>query len=558
MIKLGSLFDGISGFPYIAQRLGIKPVWASEIERAAIAISKKHFPKMEHLGDITKIDGSQIEPVHVVTFGSPCQDLSVAGRGKGLDGERSGLFREAVRIIREMRVATDRVYPRFALWENVPGAFSSNGGQDFRAVLSELAEAEVPMPQSGKWATAGMVELRDRRIFWRVLDAQYWGVPQRRKRIFLVTDFGNKCGPEILFKPESVRGDIEESNQAEKEASENAREGFKKQVRSTESTETKNHAENSTHNPIPQVKAFGDTGIGYWSEGFKTLRAEGENRPSRPSHVVVGFQSNASISDRQPVLDEKIPTMRTTSDSAVAIDCRNHSIGVVSGTLQAKSNGGQSLNYINPVAYGICSYESNSMKSPNPHSGIYEAKVARTIDQNGGNPACNQGGIAILHPEVVSTILASGAGFSRSGGSKGSEEDCYVVTGWPKKVTSTLDSHFGDKQGLEDQHVNSGCPLFVPDNNYQVRRLTPTECERLQDFPDGWTEWGEVYFPSVNSKKLERDLAKGMLRLGITQDQLLERISDSARYQTLGNSIAIPCGEYALEGIATALREVAQ
>ena len=254
MIKLGSLFDGISGFPYIAQRLGIKPVWASEIERAAIAISKKHFPKMEHLGDITKIDGSQIEPVHVVTFGSPCQDLSVAGKGKGLDGERSGLFREAVRIIREMRDATGGLFPRFALWENLPGAFSSNGGQDFRAVLSELAEAEVPMPQSGKWATAGVVELRDRRIFWRVLDAQYWGVPQRRKRIFLVVDFGNGCGPEILFKPEGLRRNLEKSNQAEKEASENAGEGFEEQTRSTESTETKNHAENSTHNPISQVK----------------------------------------------------------------------------------------------------------------------------------------------------------------------------------------------------------------------------------------------------------------------------------------------------------------
>ena len=554
MIKLGSLFDGISGFPYIAQRLGIKPVWASEIGRAAIAISKKHFPKMEHLGDITKIDGSQIEPVHVVTFGSPCQDLSVAGRGKGLDGERSGLFREAVRIIREMRVATDRVYPRFALWENVPGAFSSNAGQDFRAVLSELAEAEVPMPQSGKWATAGVVELRDRRIFWRVLDAQYWGVPQRRKRIFLVVDFGNGCGPEILFKPESMRGDSEKGGTAREEVARNAGEGIEKPVIPL------NTQIITRHNKLGRNTGFGAGKIGDPAYTLQEAHHHG---------VCLGFQSNASISDGQPVLEEKVPTIRTTSDSAVAIDCRNHSIGNVSGTLQAKSNGGQSLNYINPIML---------------------TDVASTLRAGSGAPKheSDERGRLVHCPKVTGTLCASGAGTNRPA-EQGNEVDLVIALqgngidradtagcnglGAKENISYTLntvDRHgvafhsfksFGDYRQSDTAKTLMACDDITTGDlvcqEYIVRRLTPTECERLQDFPDGWTEWGEVYLPAVNSKKLERDLAKGMLRLGVTKDQLLERISDSARYQTLGNSIAIPCGEYALEGIATALREVA-
>lgn len=155
--KLGSLFDGIAGFPLAAVRHGLMPVWASEIEPFPIAVSSKHFPDMKHLGDITKINGAEIEPVDVITFGSPCQDLSVAGKRAGLDGARSGLFLEAIRIIREMREATNDKYPQFIVWENVPGAFSSNGGHDFQAVLSEISNTEIPMPDSGGWANAGMV-----------------------------------------------------------------------------------------------------------------------------------------------------------------------------------------------------------------------------------------------------------------------------------------------------------------------------------------------------------------------------------------------------------------
>lgn len=217
-VKLGSLFDGIGIFPLCAVECGIEPVWASEIEPFPIEVTKRHFPEMKHLGDIIKVNGADIEPVDVVTFGSPCQDLSVAGKREGLKGERSGLFMEAIRIIREMRNATNGLYPRFAVWENVPGAFSSNGGRDFRAVLEEITEAEIPMPKSGRWAEAGMVRGNGREVAWRCLDAQYWGVPQRRKRIYLVTDFGGQRAAEILFEPAGVSGDTAASREAGEEA----------------------------------------------------------------------------------------------------------------------------------------------------------------------------------------------------------------------------------------------------------------------------------------------------------------------------------------------------
>ena len=156
-IKLGSLFDGIGVFPLAASRCGIRPVWASEIEKAPISITKRHFPEMEHLGDITKIDGRKIEPVHVLTFGSPCQNLSLIGNRSGLAGAKSSLFYQAFRIVHEMRDATDNLYPVILVWENVMGAFSTNDRMDFRAVLSAFADTEVPMPPSGRWGNAGMV-----------------------------------------------------------------------------------------------------------------------------------------------------------------------------------------------------------------------------------------------------------------------------------------------------------------------------------------------------------------------------------------------------------------
>jgi len=224
MMTMGSLFDGIGGFPLAAIRNGITPVWASEIEAFPIEVTKIRFPEMLHVGDITKLDGAKLPPVDVICGGSPCQDLSVAGQRRGLAGERSGLFMEQTRIAKEMRKADEQrnvpaylVRPRYLVWENVPGAFSSAEGEDFRAVIEEIVRikysaCDVPRPESGRWESAGAVLLGNEfSLAWRVMDAQFWGVAQRRRRIFLVADFGGTTAPEILFKQDSLFGDIAQS-----------------------------------------------------------------------------------------------------------------------------------------------------------------------------------------------------------------------------------------------------------------------------------------------------------------------------------------------------------
>lgn len=219
-LTMGSLFDGIGGFPLAAVRNGIRPVWASEIEAFPIEVTKRHFPDMIHVGDITKLNGADLPPVDIITGGSPCQDLSVAGARAGLAGDRSGLFMEQIRVIKEMRAAdqrhgrtTEHIRPRYGVWENVPGAFSSGTpkGEDFRIVLEEFVRIAfdsvyVPGPYTGRWEPAGRILLGDSfSLAWRVFDTQYWpGTPQRRRRIYLVVDFGGTTAPTILFDQQSL------------------------------------------------------------------------------------------------------------------------------------------------------------------------------------------------------------------------------------------------------------------------------------------------------------------------------------------------------------------
>ena len=227
MLTLGSLFDGIGGWLLAAQHAGIKPLWRCEIDEYPRAVSEYHFPDVDSYGDIRNIHGDKIAPVDIICAGSPCQNLSVAGNRKGLQGSESSLFYESIRILREMRDATNGKYPRFFVWENVVGAFSSNHGNDFRAVLSEIGQTKIPMPQSGRWGGCGMVRVSLCDIAWRTLDAQYWGVPQRRRRIFLVADFAaeERCAAEILLIEKSVRGNTSESSGEEQNSSDRARTG---------------------------------------------------------------------------------------------------------------------------------------------------------------------------------------------------------------------------------------------------------------------------------------------------------------------------------------------
>ncbi|MBR5879346.1 MAG: DNA cytosine methyltransferase [Akkermansia sp.] len=357
--KLGSLFDGSGGFPLAGILCGIEPVWAAEVEPYPIAVTRSRFPNMKHLGSVTEVHGGEIEPVDIITFGSPCQDLSVAGKRAGLKHEangdeettRSGLFMEAVRIIKEMREATNGEYPSFALWENVPGAFSSQKGEDFRVVLEELiriVEPNASMPEVPKagWAYADSYVGDGWSLAYRVFDAQYWGVPQRRRRIHLVLDLRGERAREVLFEREGVRGYFAQSR-----------------------TPWQEIASNPSGSPASDDR-------------------EGETADSGAGRGLdaVGF-------------------LRQLSGVEAQIE--------VSPTLMAAA--GMSGNNKPCVAYSFDSLASNSMKSKNPHSGCREVEVAKTLDTTDPNPSKNQGGIAVVEP--VAYTMQDRAG--KPGGGKG-------------------------------------------------------------------------------------------------------------------------------------------
>ena len=232
-LTLGSLFDGSGGFPLAAIFCGIKPTWSSEVEPFPIRVTQKNLPEVRHLGDIKDIDGSEIEPVDIISFGSPCQDLSIAGKRAGLEGKKSNLFYEAIRVIKEMRCKSNGKYPRYLLWENVPGAFSSNKGEDFRCVLEEITrikDSTVKLSRPSKWQSAGEILGDNFSIAWRVLDAKYFGVPQRRRRIFIVADLDGGSSGEILFEQKSLSGDTSEGCEKGKRNTRAIKESFNKTI----------------------------------------------------------------------------------------------------------------------------------------------------------------------------------------------------------------------------------------------------------------------------------------------------------------------------------------
>ena len=319
---------------------------------------------MKHLGDITKIHNAPF--VDCITFGSPCQDLSIAGKRAGLDGERSGLFMDAVRIIKEMREQSGGVYPTFAIWENVPGAFSSNGGKDFRAVLEELASAAegrrvaIPEPPKGKWRKAGYIEGDRWSIAWRTFDAQFWGVPQRRKRIALVVYFGGQRAGEILFECTGVRGNLEPSIPPWQGVARNPAHCAAGHDRVAEGAVTYPGvgitSKQNASNPNP-------------GDPCHSLNTDSRNYLCIPAAYTLKIRSGCEGGGKGPfVQTEKSATLSTLQDQTLFVQ----------------------------KAYGICSKGSNSMMSDNPHSGFYEADTSRCLDANGGNPSCNQGGIVVI------------------------------------------------------------------------------------------------------------------------------------------------------------------
>ena len=283
---------------------------------------RKGSEYIKHFGDITQLNGHELPIVDCVIGGSPCQDLSVAGKQKGIhEGERSNLFFEAIRIIHEMREATDHRYPRYAVWENVPGAFSSNGGEDFRAVLEEAAhivepECVIPRPENGKWTNAGCIVGDRWSIAWRVHDAQFWGVPQRRKRIALVADFGGLAAPEVLFERKGLSWNHKQSGETGKSPSGRTEGSLGKSI--------------SFQERSGALSAMNNQSV--FSIAGNTIGRKVEN----------GGNGGGAQQDI-------CSTLNTVDRHAVAVDCRNFKEQEVNGTLQAKSNGGTSLNLNNVI-----------------------------------------------------------------------------------------------------------------------------------------------------------------------------------------------------------------
>ena len=317
-LTLGSLFDGSGGFPLGGILAGIEPRWSSEIEPFPVLVTHKRLPQVQHYGDVSTLNGAELPPVDIITFGSPCQDLSIAGKRAGIhDGDRSNLFFQAIRIIKEMRDATNGRYPRYCVWENVPGAFSSNGGDDFKAVLEAVIGVkekgiEVPAPENHRWAKSDVYLGDGWSVAYRVFDAQYWGVPQRRARIYLVADFAGGSAGEILFKSEGVSGYTPQGFRAWQGAAGGAEEG-------TGETGGRSDAGGGTLCLNPQ----GNSGVGITEDKALALVAQDHGNHPAVLHAA-GFSTEHSAKARSIGYEEEVsPTLRAGVVPA-ALSVENH------------------------------------------------------------------------------------------------------------------------------------------------------------------------------------------------------------------------------------------
>ena len=604
-LTLGSLFDGSGGFPLGGVLSGIKPVWSSEIEPFPVRVTEVRFPGVKNYGDVSKIKGSEVPPIDIITFGSPCQDMSIAGCRDGLGGSRSGLFYEAIRIIKEMREATDGRYPRYIVWENVPGAFTSNKGEDFRAVLEEICkvkDTEVSVLKPSKWENAGRILGDSYSVAWRVFDAQFWGVPQRRQRIYLVADFDGWGAGKILFESEGFSRYSAKSFKSWQNAAGCSVQGSGEA--GCNGLMFENHSQDTRfRGPLEVSQTI-----------LSTFGTGGNNQPfivQPPKTFDVRFTSEGTRNARQNVYE---------TDTARTID--------TGGNAPDSNQGGVAV--CEPVAFGICSKASHSMMSDNPNSGFYKADTSRTLDGNGGNPSCNQGGIAVVEgngsrpshkgdgykesdvmytlnateqhavafAEVHATLTANEGPKGPSSQMLGNPEENFVgqpAFGIDKAAMNqgaNAQFDFKIEEEVEPTLVASGAsgvahprfttskasffteaneelantlvatdykdPPIVNDIDYIVRRLTPTECARLQGFPDWWCEdlaieepsdediarWRGIFetYASALGKKCSKTDAQ-------IKAWLKNPHSDSAEYKMWGNGVALPCVFFVLSGI---------
>ena len=597
MITLGSLFDGIGGFPLAAVRCGVTPIWASEIEAFPISVTKVRFPSMAHVGDITKLNGAELTPVDIVTGGSPCQDVSVAGKRAGLAGERSSLFMEQIRLIKEMRAADERrnretgtalaVRPRHMVWENVPGAFSSKDGEDFRTVLEEAIRIvddsiSVPRPPGGAWKSAGAILGDQFSVAWRVLDARYWGVPQRRRRIFLVADFGGYTAPQILFEQESLPRDPTAgqgtwqsaaaateggAGTAGRTSRENAGEitafaaNQRDEVRDLHDVAAALSARPGMKQQtfIAGIAAKGDGGCFLSPEKHTTLSSGGQVGQGYPCILSAGFSAGAGASAGSiGYAEETTPTLKGAAggNSMPSVLCLNDQGGSVmdctkslSGTLRAQEHGHQPLVMAGQqggaeIGVGICpSITASAGMSGNNQPVLFDNhgidarytgphEVAPTLTARYGTGGNN---IPIVSQEPECFCI-SGNAIDREplngGNGLGVQVDtCYTLDTSDRhavfsrqRVDVFRPDETASTQSARQYKDTTDLVCDVGDKTQDrtiehklIRRLTPLECERLQGYPDGWTD--------------------------------ILGASDSARYKALGNSVAIPCVEFVLRGI---------
>ena len=532
--KLGSLFDGSGGFPLAGSLCGIEPKWAAEVEPYPIAVTRSRFPSMKHLGDISKVNGAEIEPVDIITFGSPCQDLSVAGKRAGLKHEangdeettRSGLFMEAVRIIKEMRRATNGEYPRFALWENVPGAFSSNKGEDFRIVCEELIKIVEPaavmpaVPKNG-WPYADSYCGDGWSLAYRVFDAQYWGVPQRRRRIHLVADFRGERAREVLFEREGVRGYFAEGRTPWQAAARDAQD-----CTGADDRESK------------MGERGGDPGSD-GSGGGRGLDAVGI------VNAIGGNAENYQVSHHLPTLTNgSAPGFMNAVayPDAVGFDVYNMAVtGEVAKTLKIRSGcegGGKGA---------LVQTDKSATLATNNDRYLFQPVPNLLLDDQGGQQ------INIRTDDKSPTLRAEAHGnvpvvAFRQGG----------FADYVEGEVGTLRAAGGDYGGGTENLL-----VERPGVRYIVRRLTPTECARLQGFADRWGDidqkdafspeefqfWHEV-------RNTHAVVIGGKEAKEYTEQQMLtwynKLQTDSAEYKMWGNGIALPPALYVLQGMAEA------
>lgn len=546
-MKLMSLFDGSGGFPLAASLCGIEPVYAAEVEPYPIAVTKNRFPKMKHLGDVSKVKGGEIEPVDIITFGSPCQDMSIAGKRAGLkhadmgDDEttRSGLFLEAIRIIKEMREATNGVYPRYAIWENVPGAFSSNRGEDFRTVLEEFIrvkekDAVMPaVPQAG-WAYADCISGDGWSIAYRVFDAQHWGVPQRRRRIYLVADFRGECAQEILFKRESLRGYFEAGRTPWQGIAADAQNCVGTAIGGVEGYP--DPSKNQGGIAIVEKIILDDQGgqqISVCTDGKSpTLRAEAHgNVPCVINKKTLVYDTRGNGAG------ETVPTITGDHNNRIT----DYTALCCEAVVYDGANITSPLNKTNPQAGDSCHTISTDSRNYIVHclqgNGIDRADTA----------GCNGKGVCEDKCYTLNTIDRHAVCFPQQAYNKFIQED----------IGATLKASGGTCGGGSENLVaeQSFSPI-----RYIVRRLTPTECARLQGFPDWWGEipkkdnlTDDEYVFWLNARNTYAKINNKTTK-EYSKEQMLSWYnklhSDSSEYKMWGNGIALPNALYVMQGIA--------